>query len=124
MAPKQDLKIYLLAGLCAVAGGVTLFYLGAPSILVAAFIAGLSVVVTFMCINFWWKISLHTALVAASATALLMLYGWIAAATLALVPLTAWARIELEHHSLAQAATGALLAALIVVMVFYPLVLA
>ncbi len=80
--------------------------------------------VIFMCINLWWKISLHTALVAASVTVLVMLYGWTAAVTVALVPLKAWARIELEYHSLAQAATGALLAALIVVVVFYPLVLA
>jgi len=63
-------------------------------------------------------------MVAASATLLVMLYGWIAVATVALVPLTGWARIELEFHSLAQATIGALLAALIVVAVFYPLALA
>ena len=77
-----------------------------------------------MFINMWWKISVHTALVAASATVLVMLYGWVAAVTVALVPVTAWSRIELEYHSLAQAVTGAILAALIVVVVFYPFVLA
>ena len=90
----------------------------------AAFAAGLSAIVIFMCINLWWKISLHTAFVAASVTVLVILYGWGAAITVALVPLMAWSRIELEHHSLAQATTGALLAALIVVVVFYSLVLA
>ncbi len=118
----QRTKIYVLAGLCAVVGCIILTYLRAPSILVAAFIAGLSAIVLFMCINLWWKISLHTAIVAASVTVLVMLYGWIAAGTVVLVPLTAWARVELKHHSLAQAATGALLAASIVVVVFYPLV--
>jgi len=117
-------KIYLFAGLCAIVACVTLVYLGAPSILVAAFIAGLSTVVIFMCINLWWKISLHTAIVAASATVLVILYGWIAAVTVVLVPLIAWARIELKYHSPAQVVTGALLAALIAVVVFYPLVLA
>ena len=77
-----------------------------------------------MCINLWWNISLHTALVATSATVLVMLYGWVAVATVPLFPLTTWARIELEYHSLAQAITGALLAALITVVVFYPFVMA
>lgn len=117
-------KIYLLAGLWAAVGYITLTYLGAPSIMVAAFIAGLVTIAVFTGINLWWKISLHTAFVAASVTVLVMLYGWIAVVTVALIPLTAWARVELKHHSLAQAAGGALLAALIVVAVFYPLVLA
>ncbi len=121
---EQRTKLYLLAGLCAIVSRITLAYLRAPSILVAAFTAGLSLTVIFMLVNLWWKISLHTALVAASATVLVMMYGWAAAVTVTLVPLTAWARIELEYHSLAQTATGALLAALIVVVVFYPLVLA
>ena len=118
----QRTQIYLLAGLCTVVGGIILIYLRAPSILVAAFTAGLSTIVIFMFINLWWKISLHTAFIAASVTILVMFYGWNAAITVALVPLTAWARVELEHHSLAQVATGALIAALITVAVFYPFV--
>jgi len=120
----QRTRIYLVGCLCASVSCITLAYLRAPSILVAAFATGLSTALIFTLINLWWKISLHTALVAASATVLVMLYGWAAAATVALVPLTAWARIELEYHSLTQVATGALLAALIVVVMFYPLALA
>jgi len=120
---RQRTKIYLPACLCAVTGYFVLTYLRAPSILVAAFTAVFLMVVIFMLINLWWKISVHTAIVTGSVTALVMMYGWTAAATLVLVPLTAWSRIELEHHSLAQTATGALLAATIVAVVFYPLVL-
>ncbi|MFC2056178.1 hypothetical protein ACFLTO_01240 [Chloroflexota bacterium] len=123
-AREQRTKIYLLGCLCASVSCIILAYLGAPLILVAAFATGLSTALIFTFINLWWKISLHTALVAASATVLVMLYGWAAAATVALIPLTVWARIELEYHSLTQAATGALLAALIVVVIFYPLALA
>jgi len=118
---EQRTKLYLLGGFCAVISCIILAYTGAPSMLVAGFITGLSTVIIFTCINLWWKISLHTAMVAASATVLVILYGWIAVVTVALVPLTGWARIELEYHSLAQAVTGALLATLIVVLVFYPL---
>jgi len=116
---KQRTKIYLLASVCALVGCIILLYLGAPLMLVATFVAGLSAIVIFMCINLLWKISLHTALIAVSVTVLLILYGSIAAVTAVLLPLIAWARIELEHHSLAQVTTGALLAASIVVVVFY-----
>ena len=121
---QQRTKIYLAAGFCAIAGCIILSYLKAPTILVAGFTAVLSTALIFMFINLWWKISVHTGFIAASSIVLVMLYGWIAAATVALVPLTAWARIELEHHSLAQAVSGAVLAALIAAVVFYPIALA
>jgi len=116
---EQRTKIYWLAGACVSLGCVILLFCGAPPILVATFVAGLSAVVIFMCINLLWKISLHTALITASVTVLVILYGWIAAVTAVLIPLMSWARMELKHHSLAQVATGALLTALIVVVVFY-----
>ena len=116
---EQRTKIYLLTGVCAGIGCAILPCLGAPLILIAAFVSGVSAVVVFMGINLWWKISIHTAFIAASVTALIILYGWIVAVTVVLVLLVAWARIELEHHSPAQVVTGALLAASIVVTVFY-----
>lgn len=87
--------------------------------LLAISVTGLSGAVVFMGINLWWKISLHTAFVAASVTVLVILFGPVAAIAIILLPLIIWARIELEHHSLAQAATGAILSASIVVLIFY-----
>ncbi len=116
---KQRTKIYLLAGVCAGVGCIIFSYLEAPKELIATFVAGLSAVVVFMCVNLLWKISLHTAFVTASVTVLIILYGSMAAVAVVLVPLIAWSRIELKHHSPAQVAAGALLAALIVVVVFY-----
>ena len=115
---EQRTKIYLLTILCAVADAALLVYLDAPIALVAAFVASLFITFIFMCINFWWKISLHTAFIAGSATVLVILYGWGAMVTITLIPLTAWARVELKTHTIAQATTGALLAALIVGAVF------
>ena len=116
---KQRTRIYLLAGVCAGIGCIIFPYLEAPPMLIATFVAGLSAVIIFMCINLLWKISLHTAFVTASVTILIILYGSTAAVTVVLVPLIAWSRIELKHHSPAQVITGALLATLIVVVVFY-----
>ena len=116
---KQRTKIYLLAGICALVGCVILIYLGAPLILLATFVAGLSATVIFMGINLWWKISLHAAFIAASVILLVILYGSLGTVTVMLLPLVGWARVELGHHSLAQVTIGAFLAALIVGVVFY-----
>lgn len=114
----QRKRIYLLASAWAVAACVVLSYLGAPALLVTTFVAGLAAIFIFMGINLFWKISLHTAFVAASVTILIMVYSGTGALTALLLPPVAWARIELEQHSPAQVAGGALLAALIVVLVF------
>ncbi|MFC2059727.1 hypothetical protein ACFLTZ_01365 [Chloroflexota bacterium] len=115
----QRTRIYGLAGACAGAGYVLLSHLGAPPIFLATFVAGLSTVVVFMGVNLLWKISAHTAFMAASVVVLVILYGLLAAVTVALVASVSWARIELGHHSLAQVVSGALLAASIAVVVFH-----
>ena len=116
---SQRTKIYLLAGGCGVAGCIVLFYLGAPSLLMAGFVSGLSSILLFMCINLWWKISLHSAFVAGSVTVLVILYGFTGAAGVVLLPVIAWARTEANQHTLAQVVGGAFLAAAVVATVFY-----
>lgn len=115
----QRTKVYLLAVVCAVVGVVIITCLGAPLVLRAIFVAGLSAVIVFMFINLWWKISLHIAFVAAAVAVLIILYGSIGAISVVFLPLVGWARIEAGQHSVAQLATGAILTAVIVVIVFY-----
>jgi hypothetical protein len=115
---RQRTKIYLLASVCAVVGCVVLHCLGAPELLVATFVAGLAAIVIFMGINLWWKISLHTAFIAGSVAILIIVYGAMGALTLLVFLPVVWARLELELHSPAQIASGALLSAAIVVVVF------
>lgn len=116
---QQRTRIYILSSVCVLAGFIILYLCKAPPTLMAVFAAGLLAAVIFMGINMWWKISLHSAFIAASTTALVILYGWIGSASAVLIPLMGWSRIELKYHSLAQVTTGALLAILIVVVVFY-----
>lgn len=118
-ARQQRNKIYLLASFCTAVGCIILFYMEAPSLLVAVFTAGLSATLVFTCINLFWKISLHTAFVAASIAILTILYGGTVAVAAVLLPVIAWARIELEHHSIAQVIAGALLASIIAVVVLH-----
>jgi membrane-associated phospholipid phosphatase len=117
-ARKQRNRIYLLASVCTAVNCAVLYYLGAPRVLTASFVAGLLAIVIFMCINLWWKISVHTAFVTASVTVLIILYGTLGLLSAVLLPVMAWSRIELGRHSPAQVAVGAVLAALIVVVVF------
>jgi uncharacterized membrane protein len=119
-SPRQQRnKVYMLASAWAIIGCVFLSYQGAPTLLIATFATGLASIVLFMCINLVWKISLHTAFIAASVTILIIVYSSPGAFTAVLLPPVAWARIEMERHSLAQVIFGALLPALITVFVFW-----
>jgi len=120
---QQRTKIYIVGNLFCAIGLAVLICFRAPLVLVAAFAAVLVAGILFMFINLRWKISLHVAFVAGAATALVIVLGWIAGVGMALVPVIAWARIELKHHSPAEAATGALLAIFTVLAVFCPLLL-
>ncbi len=116
---QQRNTVYLLASACAIVSCLVLFYSGAPTLLVATFVAGLASTVAFMGINLLWKISIHTAFMAASVTILAIVYNPIGFLAVALIPPVAWSRIEMKLHSPAQVAGGALLAAVIVILVFH-----
>ncbi len=116
---QQRSKIYALAAILTGIGCIILFYLKAPLIMLALFVTGFFGTAIFMGINLWWKISLHTAFIAASVTLLVILYGFMAAVAIVLIPLVAWSRLELERHSPAQLVAGALLAISILPAVFY-----
>ena len=115
---QQRTVIYLLSILCAAAGYLILYYSRAPLTLKAAFAGGFFGAVLFTGINLVWKISLHTAFIAALVTILIIFYGWIAATTIMLALMVAWARLTMRLHSPAQVAVGAMLASIIVVVVF------
>jgi membrane-associated phospholipid phosphatase len=116
---EQRTMIYVVGGICAVVACLVLILLEAPPELVAAAVAGLSAAVIYLCVNLWWKISLHTAFVSASVVLLVILYGWVAVVSIVLLPLMFWSRVELKRHSPAQVVAGAILAALIISVVFY-----
>ena len=116
---QQRTIIYLFACVLAAAGYIVLWRLGAPVLLAATFAAGLASIVIFLAINLYWKISLHTAFIAGAVTILVIVYGGMTAWTVLLLFPVAWARITLGQHTPAQAAAGALLAAGIVLGVFW-----
>lgn len=116
---QQRTVIYFLASALGAVGYLLLWYFKAPELLAVTFATGLAAIVVFMGINFCWKISLHTAFVSGAVVVLIIVYGAIAAWTALLLPPVAWARMELKQHSVVQVAAGAVLAAVIVVGVFW-----
>ncbi|MFC1967900.1 phosphatase PAP2 family protein [Chloroflexota bacterium] len=119
IARESRTQLYALGVILSGASCVILLSLKAPLILSASFVATFAVNIIFMCVNLWWKISLHTAFITAAVAILFILYGFVAIASMVLVPLVAWSRVELEHHSPAQVITGGLLTISIVPIVFY-----
>jgi membrane-associated phospholipid phosphatase len=115
---QQRTIIYLISlGLAAV-DCVVLWLLGAPHTLVISFLTALIAGTLLMIINFWWKISLHTAAITALVTILITLFGYPFLISALLVPLVMWSRVRLGHHSLLQTVMAAILVPVIIVPLF------
>ena len=100
-----------LAALSVATGVVVLLVAGAPRAITALQIAVLVTVAVATAITLVWKISFHTAVVAAAAAVLTLLGGpWWALSWLA-VPLVGWARVVLRAHSATQVVAGAVVGA-------------
>lgn len=82
-------------------------YLGkAPPILQTVAIATVVQTVVLFAITFWWKISIHAA-TAASLAVLACHLGFAGSALTVSVPMIAWSRVRLRHHTFMQTMAGA-----------------
>ncbi|HLU99241.1 MAG TPA: hypothetical protein VKZ89_20600 [Thermobifida alba] len=115
---RQRTVPFLIAIGCVAAGIAALAVLGAPSVVLALVVAILVGLVSTAVVSRWWKVSVHTAVAAGVAAVLTLTYGWAMAAAFPLVALVAWSRVELEHHTVAQAVVGALQGAVVCAPVF------
>ena len=79
-------KVYVLSSVLMGIACAVLFFLRAPVMLVALFVAIFIAGLVFACVNRWWKISIHIASIAAAVTAMVILYGSAAAWTILLGP--------------------------------------
>jgi hypothetical protein len=98
----------LLTGLASVAVGIALLAaLHAPAelfaVIVVIFVVGAAVTL----VNHWWKLSVHAAVIAASATVLVLLFGPALHAAWLLVAAVAWSRVRLRDHTWPQVLAGA-----------------
>jgi len=115
---RQRYLSYVMAIGLGVVGLLVLWLGGGPGLLRVTFAAGIAALLVFMAVNFYWKISLHTAFIAGTATIMTIVYGWYGALALVLLPAVAWSRVTLGQHTRGQVLAGAAGAAGIIVAVF------
>lgn len=102
----------MLFGLASVSVGLwAMNAFGAPGELLALVIAMVAGVVVALAISSFWKISIHTACVAGTVTVLAMLVDPVLALLAPFVVATAWARVALRDHTVAQVVAGAVVGA-------------
>lgn len=101
---------YILMIIGAVVAISTLFYIDAPRSIFIMTLVLLANEIVLGTINFWTKVSIHTATPTFAALTLgyLMNPNWYL--ILLIVPLVGWARVYRQRHTLVQAASGALFA--------------
>jgi len=102
-------------------GWLVLRLSGAPRIYEAIAVTYTMVTLGLILINFVikYKASGHAAGVAGPVGALIYLFGLVATPLLALIPLTSWARVSAEDHSIWQTVVGALLSLGITALVLW-----
>ena len=98
-------------------GFVVLKLVQAPAIFEAIMLTYVGVVLALILVNLFFKASGHAAGVAGPVSALIYFYGLIAVPLIALIPLTMWARVRAQGHTVSQTVVGALLSAAVTVIV-------
>lgn len=92
---------------------------GAPRLMLIATAAALVQLIFVLIITLRWKISGHCTAAAGLSVLALALYGESLLPLTLIVPVTAWSRIRLGRHTLAQTLAGSFLGASTVILVLY-----
>ena len=69
-------------------------------------------------VTLFWKMSMHVSVASGTVMLVVLLYGKAWIPLFLFVPAVGWSRYILDHHSVAQAAAGAVIGALVPVVVF------
>lgn len=115
----QRHRIYVIGLFFTVITLLLLNWLGAPTAIFAVLLITMVTVVTFAAVNLWWKISVHTSTTSAFVVILHILYGWWALPSLILLPAMAWSRVKLAQHTIGQVTAGAVVSAVIVLVILF-----
>jgi membrane-associated phospholipid phosphatase len=100
-------------------GTIALYFVRAPSLLIAAMAGYTLSTAVVQYITRYWKISTHALGITAPLVAMTLLYGRQPLPFLVLIPMVGWARVYLKAHTLMQVLAGCVLGAFSVVLFFY-----
>lgn len=116
---RQQRPIPLLLGLASVVVGLLLLSrLGAPPDLLAVVVAMGAGIIIALVTSFFWKLSIHTAVVAGSVVILVLVFGPPLVVLAPLVAVVGWARIEVGDHTPVEVLVGAAIGASVAASVF------
>ena len=121
---RQRIQMFLVFLVIVVIEFVYLLNTTSYQPLLAVFTGGMAAIVLTAGISYYWKISLHSAMVTFFVTMILIIYGYVYWPIAVAIPLVAWSRLELKRHTIFQLIGGFLLALIIVsgTFIFYKLV--
>jgi hypothetical protein len=123
VAVRRQRPLPLVVAIVSVLIGLAvLSAVGAPRTLVALVGAmGVGLTVS-LAVTLFWKMSIHTAVVAGAVVILALVFGLVWLLLAPIVALVAWARVELGDHTPPQVLVGAALGAMVAAVMF-PLLL-
>lgn len=116
---REQRRRPLMAALVSVLAGLgVLLLLGAARELLALIVAMSVGLLVTLAISQFWKLSIHSAVMAGTAVVLMFVFGVGAFVAWLIVGLVAWSRRELGDHTTAQVVAGCIVGAIIAGVVF------
>lgn len=116
---REQRRQPLLVALASVLVGlVLLVVLGASRDLLALVVAMVVGLLVSLAVSHFWKMSIHSAVVAGAAVVLALVFGAPGLLAFAVVAVVAWSRVELRDHTVAQATAGCAIGAAVAAAVF------
>lgn len=115
---KDERGGFITMALFSYATAALVFYVTSAHALTVMSASYAAISFAYLIINYFWKISIHTAGTAGPATALLWAFGPLAAPLYLLTIAVIWIRLQLEAHTLVQAFAGAVLSIILTATVF------
>ncbi|WP_460777422.1 phosphatase PAP2 family protein [Micromonospora polyrhachis] len=116
---RQQRRTPLLFGLVSVAIGLVLMVvLGAPRPVLALVVTGAIGLVVGVTVGHRWKLSIHTAVAAAAAVIVVLVFGPVLFVAWPVLGLVGWSRIRLGAHTIAQVVAGGVVGGLVAGVVF------
>ncbi len=117
---EQRRSLYITSSLLFILLIVILVLGKAPSILIACLTSAvLATLIGFVINARFTKLSLHSVAIAGCTSVMILTLPWIGITMALIMPLVAWARIRLRHHTLVQILIGWTVAAASVVFIFH-----
>jgi len=116
----QDRKMpFLFAAISSWLGFAIILLIGAPKAFLAMDLAFSLNVLIIAIITQWWKISIHSAVIAAIIMLTIILFGIKCWPLIFLWFLVSWARVFRKRHTIAQVVAGAFVAIIVTSSIFY-----